>query len=293
MLDLECSDVKSGTESSDTLVITAGSIGTISACVEVTHTHMLIWRRTMISDTDMIGLSADIVWRVTQFRRKYKILGYIWYIWGTFNRIISYITDIHDEVIITCRGGFGTSILFNIQFIHSLLHAPGYSTSRHRRMYSILTTGHMWRCCCLCLYALNLASSRLICDGGFLLYDCGLRSSSSCCLEIWPLENCIFTVILELFSFKIFQLVNMWSTMSVSSSFTNILDRSMTGYIQVWQANTGRYSLKFADDLFTTTCETSEFRTFLLARCAVANNSINCCLTMPIGKRSKEQRLCP
>ena len=28
-------------------------------------------------------------------------------------------------------------------------------------------------------------------------------------------------------------------------------------------------------------------------RCAVANISINCCLTMPIGKRCKEQRLCP
>ena len=101
------------------------------------------------------------------------------------------------------------------------------------------------------MYALNLASSRLICDGGFLLYDCGLRSASSCCLEIWPLENRIFTVISELFSFKIFQLVNMSSTMSESSSFTNILGRSMTGYIQVWQANTGRYSLKFAHDLFT------------------------------------------
>ena len=28
-------------------------------------------------------------------------------------------------------------------------------------------------------------------------------------------------------------------------------------------------------------------------RCAVANISMNCCVTMPIGKRSKEQRLCP
>ena len=28
-------------------------------------------------------------------------------------------------------------------------------------------------------------------------------------------------------------------------------------------------------------------------RCAVVNNSINCCLTMPLGKRSTEQRLCP